>query len=306
MSLQVVVGAGATGAATARQLADSGERVRLITRSGSGPDHPGIERVAADAADAERLAALTQGAATLFNCAMPAYNLWPTGWPPLAAALLTAAERTGADYVMLGNVYGYGPVDGPFTEEMPMAPTTVKGRVRAKMWLDALDAHHAGRVRVTEVRASDFFGPSAASLYTLTVVPGILAGSPARYAGDPDVPHSWTYPGDAARALIAASRDDRAWGRGWHVPSTSEASVAELSAKLAEAAGAPTAEVTRLSDEEFDAFARADAIMAEIREMRYLFDRPAILDSAETERILGLKATPLDDVVRELIDDSAK
>nr|WP_235433655.1 MULTISPECIES: FAD-dependent monooxygenase [Protofrankia] len=67
MSLHVIVGAGATGSATARLLADAGEQVRLITRHGSGPAHPRIERVAADATNTTRLVELAAGADVLFN-----------------------------------------------------------------------------------------------------------------------------------------------------------------------------------------------------------------------------------------------
>jgi 2-polyprenyl-6-methoxyphenol hydroxylase-like FAD-dependent oxidoreductase len=52
MSLHVIVGAGPVGSATAKVLAERGERVRVVTRRGSGPEHPAIERVAADATDA--------------------------------------------------------------------------------------------------------------------------------------------------------------------------------------------------------------------------------------------------------------
>ena len=61
-----------------------------------GPTGEGVERVAADATDAERLTALTRGAVALYNCANPPYDKWLTDWPPLASALLAAAERTGA------------------------------------------------------------------------------------------------------------------------------------------------------------------------------------------------------------------
>ena len=166
MSLYVIVGAGATGSAAARLLADAGEQVRLVTRRGSGPAHDRIDRVTADATDTARLIELTRGAAALLNCAMPAYDRWPSEFPPLAASLLAAAERGGADYVMLGNTYGYGPVDGPATEDLPMAPTSVKGRVRAQMWHDAHAAHEEGRVRVTEVRAGAFLGAGAYSPFT--------------------------------------------------------------------------------------------------------------------------------------------
>lgn len=153
MALHVITGAGAIGTATARLLAASGERVRVITRSGGGPDLPIVERVAADITDTDRLAELLQGARTLYNAAAPAYHDWRTAFAPLAASLLAAAERTGTDYVMLGNVYGYGPVEGPLTPDLPMRPNSDKGRVRAAMWEEALAAHRAGRVRVAEVRA---------------------------------------------------------------------------------------------------------------------------------------------------------
>src|SRR5580693_6227882 len=103
MSEHVIVGAGAVGTATALLLADRGEHVRVVSRRGSGPEHPAIERVAADATDAARLTELTGGAAALYNCANPQYHQWFTDWPPLATAMLTAAERTGAVFTSMSN-----------------------------------------------------------------------------------------------------------------------------------------------------------------------------------------------------------
>ena len=119
----MIVGAGPVGTGVAKLLAERGERIRLITRRGSGPDHPAIERVAADATQADRLSDLVAGAAALYNCANPLYHRWLTDWPPLAAALLTAAERSGAVLAVASNLYGYGPVDGPITEATPFAAT---------------------------------------------------------------------------------------------------------------------------------------------------------------------------------------
>ncbi|NUS10103.1 MAG: NAD-dependent epimerase/dehydratase family protein, partial [Streptomyces sp.] len=233
MTTAVVVGAGATGSATAALFARSGVRVRLVSRRGLGPVLPGVERVAADATDADRLTGLTTGADVLVNCAMPPYDDWPAGFPPLASALLSAAERTGAGYVMLGNLYGYGAVDGPFTADLPLAPNSVKGRVRARMWEDALAAHEAGRARVTEVRASDFLGAGAYSPFTILVGDAVLAGLPAAYPGDLDAPHAWCYTGDVAATLVAAAGHPDSWGRAWHVPPASQLPVRGLAARLA-------------------------------------------------------------------------
>ncbi|MCI3928514.1 NAD-dependent epimerase/dehydratase family protein [Streptomyces sp. AN091965] len=300
MPKYVVVGAGATGSATARLLAESGAQVRLVTRRGSGPSHPRVERVAADATDTARLVEIATGAAAVFNCAMPAYDRWPTDFPPLAAAVLAAAERTGADYVMLGNTYGYGPLDGPATPDLPLAPTSEKGRVRARMWQDALAAHAAGRVRVTEVRASDYLGAGAYSPFTLMVGAQVLAGVPASYPGDLDAPHSWSYTVDVARTLVAAAGHGDAWGRSWHAPSTSDLPVRELAVRLAEAAGVPAPQLGRMSPAELREIGRADSVMAELPEMLYLYDRPNLLDASATEKAFGILPTALDVVVAEM------
>ncbi|MER6298197.1 NAD-dependent epimerase/dehydratase family protein [Kitasatospora sp. NPDC001539] len=299
MPTHVVVGSGATGSALAHLLADSGEVVRLVSRRGSGPEHPLVHRVAADATDTHRLAELTRGARTLYQCAMPPYDRWPELFPTLGAAVLTAAERSGADYVMLGNVYAYGPADGPLTEDRPLAPTTAKGRVRAELWQRALDAHTAGRVRVAEVRAADFLGPGALSPFSLLTAGPLLAGAPAAHLGDPTTPHSWTYTGDAARTLRAAA-DSETWGRAWHVPSTSHAPAAELAAQLARAAGRPLPELPALDRAALAELGRTDPVVAELVEMLYLYDRPALLDATDTERRLSVSATPLRQVLAEL------
>lgn len=300
-TLQVIVGAGATGSAVARLLAESDEEVRLVSRRGTGPKHPNIKRIAADARNTKRLLDLTKGAATLFNCAMPAYDRWVEEFPPLAGSLLSTAEQTGANYVMLGNAYGYGKINGPVHEDLPMAPTTVKGQIRARIWLNALSAYRAGRVRVAEVRASDFLGAGAASLYNLMVTPKILDDKPASYPGNLLVPHSWTYIGDVAKILVTISRDEYAWGKAWHVPSTSTASVLELSGKLARVAGLSNPHLTQMTIEELDHIAKSYPVMAEIKEMLYLDLQPFILDSSKTKQAFDLRPTPLEKVLTETI-----
>jgi NAD(P)-dependent dehydrogenase (short-subunit alcohol dehydrogenase family) len=180
MSLHVIVGASGVGVATARLLAAGGDQVKIVTRSGAGPDHSAIERIAADATDAGRLSAIAEGAVALYNRANPRYDHC---WPPLASALLAAAERTGAVLASAPTLYGYGPVTGPMSETTPLAATHPKMRLRAQMWRDALAAHQAGRIRATEVRASDFI--QGTGLFGLTVAKPVLAGKRALIASRP-------------------------------------------------------------------------------------------------------------------------
>jgi hypothetical protein len=49
-------------------LADGGEQVRLVTRSGGGPVHPAIERFTADASNADALSHLDAGVDVIYSC----------------------------------------------------------------------------------------------------------------------------------------------------------------------------------------------------------------------------------------------
>ena len=292
MGRHVVVGAGPVGTAVARLLLARGEEVVVVTRSGSGME--GAERVAADAGDATRMAEIATGAVAIYNCVNPPYHRWPTDWPPVANALLAAAESSGAVLATTGNLYVYGPVDAPMTEQTPMATVGTKGRVRARMWRDALAAHEAGRVRAFEVRGSDYLGGN--SLLGLLVSPALRKGRTAYVPADLDAPHSWTNVEDVARTLVAGVFDERAWGRVWHAPTAPACSIRELTAVAAAQLGA----APRLRSVPRWVIWLAGVFsptMRELRETQYQFRAPFVLDSSAAEQELGLTATPLPESV---------
>ncbi|WP_280346404.1 NAD-dependent epimerase/dehydratase family protein [Nocardia neocaledoniensis] len=301
MSLHVIVGAGPVGTATAHLLAESGQQVRLLTRRGGGPRHPLIDPIAADASDAAVLTRHTAGAAVLYSCAGPAYHRWAQDWPPLGAALRAAARSTGAVLVTTGNLYGYGAVTAPMTEQTPLRPNSVKGRVRAQLWLDALADHEAGRLRTAEVRGSDYLGAGVASAFTAMVLPRVLAGRRAMIAGDPDAPHSWTYVGDVARTLLAVAADESAWGRPWHVPTPPPMTVRALAERVAEFADVAPARVSSLPGAALRLAGLFDPAARELIEVRYQMDHPFVLDSSAATAAFGIVATSTDDAVRETI-----
>ncbi|MER7110088.1 NAD-dependent epimerase/dehydratase family protein [Streptomyces sp. NPDC000229] len=303
MNLHVVIGYGPAGAATARLLAEQGHSVRVVTRSGRSPE-PGIDHVALDASDSERLTEAAQGAAVIHSCAAPPYHRWTTEWPPLASSICTAAEATGAVLVMLGNLYGYGPVDRPMTEDLPLAATGPKGRVRAATWEQARKLHEQGRIKAVEVRASDFFGPGVTDGGHLAgrVVPRLLRGKPVSTLGDPDVPHSWTYLPDVARALVEVAGEERAWGRAWHVPTEPASSTREMVDRLAAEAGTGPVAVRRLPSAALGLASVFSPLIRELKEIRYQFDRPFIVDSSAYEAAFAVRATPLDEQVGATVD----
>ncbi|MFJ6517303.1 NAD-dependent epimerase/dehydratase family protein [Streptomyces filamentosus] len=292
MGTSVVIGAGATGTAAARQLAGLGEQVRLVTRRGGGPDHPGIERIALDAGRTDELAEALTGATTVYNAAMTAYQTWPETMPPLFSSILAATERSGADYVMLGNHYGYGRTSGPVTERTPMTARTRKGRVRAELWRRAKEAHDAGRVRVTEVRAGQYLGPGAVSPFTLLVAPRVLDGELALVHGDPDAEHSFSYTEDVAAALVAVGRDERAWGRAWHAPVITT-TLRRAAAELAALHRAPEPRLEPLTERDLALLSFTDPLWREFAEMGYMSERPFVVDDGDVRETFGLTPSTL-------------
>ncbi|PZH16898.1 NAD-dependent epimerase [Streptomyces sp. NTH33] len=303
MSLHVVLGCGPAGAATARLLAEQGHAVRVVTRSGRSPE-PGIEHVALDATDSERLIGAARDATAIHSCAAPPYHRWTSGWPPLASSLCAAAEETGAVLVMLGNLYGYGPVDGPLTEQLPLAATGPKGRVRAAVWEQARELHEQGRIKAVEVRASDFFGPGVTDGGHLAarVVPRLLRGKPVSTLGDPDAPHSWSYVPDVARALVEVAGEERAWGRPWHVPTAPALSTREMVDRLAAEAGTGPVAVRGLPSAVLGVASVFSPLLRELREVRYQFDRPFVVDSSAYEAEFAVRATSLDEQIKATVD----
>jgi nucleoside-diphosphate-sugar epimerase len=302
MALHVIVGKGPVGTTTAQELLARGHRVRVLSRSG-GHSTDSVEHRTVDATDAAALTEAAGGAAALYNAVNPAYHRWATDWPPVAAALLTAAENTGAVLVTMSNLYGYGRPSGPMTPETPLAATDTKGVVRARMWADALAAHAAGRVRVTEARAADFVGPQAPvdHSHLTRQLPALRKGRRAWVVGDPDAPRSWAYLPDVAATLATLGTDERALGRAWHVPSAPPRSQRQAITDLAAAMGVGPVAVAGIPWPVLRAAGVAVPMMREVVAVRHQFDQEFVIDATATTATFGLTATPWDDVVRAIV-----
>jgi nucleoside-diphosphate-sugar epimerase len=304
MSLHTIVGAGAVGSGTAIRLAEAGHDVRIVTRSGTGPSHPGVELVAADAGDSARLAELSRGAHSLYNCANLPYDKWTAGWPPLAEAFLAAAETTDARLVTMSNLYGFARDTSPMAATRELAPPTRKGRVRTDMWNAALRGHTEGRIQATEARASDYFGPGLGETSHLgdRAVPRALAGKAVSMVGAPDVIHSWSYIDDVCATLATMGTDDRALGRAWHVPTLPAVTATDMIDGICDAAGMDRVKVKQIPRLALRTAGIFVPLVRELLEMRYQFDAPFVIEASDTTEVFGLTATALPDQMQATVE----
>lgn len=309
MSHHLVLGAGGVGRSTATRLVELGHSVTLASRSGVVHDRPWTEIdpaavtvVAADASDPDRLSELATGAASIVNAINPPdYTVWESVWPPIARAVLTAAERSGADLVIAGTLYPYGVVDGPMREGDPMHPNGHKGRMREWMWDEALTAHEAGRVRVTELRSSDYIGPQvtkgASVLNDFVITPAVRGRTVVLPMGHPDAPHTWTAVEDAGILAATLATDDRSWGKVWHTPSTPPKTMRQVAAEAAHLTHHREPRVLRVPRPMLTAAGAVNSFVRELLETRHQFERPYVMDSTLTRETFGLRPTPWRDVL---------
>ena len=296
----LVVGAGPVGRHVAQLLAARGSEVTVATRSGTDTGIDGVTHVKLDASDAEALSAAAEGVSVLYNCANPAdYTTWRTFWPPLAAAFLVAAERSGAVYAITGNLYPYGPLDKPMKEGMPDAATDYKGQLRASMWAEAKALHEAGRIRAVEIRGSDYVGTGVGGNGHITrQIPGALKGKRAWVFNRKDVLHTFTDVLDTARLLIAAAEDESAHGRTWHVPSNPPRTQEQAIHEVLQSVGKPAVKVSAVPMPVFSAMAKVVPIIRELRQLSYQWTEPYVLDDSDAREHFGMEPTPWDEVCR--------
>src|SRR5208282_5032879 len=95
---------------------------------------PGAETVAADLADKDRAIRAVTGSSVVHLLVGLKYDhkLWREMWPRVMSNTIEACKRAGAKLVFFDNVYMYGKVHGPMTEETPFNPCSKKGEIRAK------------------------------------------------------------------------------------------------------------------------------------------------------------------------------
>lgn len=281
--LHVVLGAtGAIGAAVAAELVARGRRVRAVSRNAKGPTG-----FSADITTPEGAAAACEGAAVVYQCAQPPYARWAEEFPGLTDTVLSGVEKAGARLVMADNLYMYGPVKGPMTEDLPYAAANPKGRARAAVAEMILGAHREGRVRATLGRASDYFGPGGVNtILGPTIFAAAAAGKTARWVGDLDVLHTVSYLPDIAAGLVTLGERPEADGSAWHLPVLTAPTGREFLDMVWDAAGgrAKSAALGRGMQRLIGAF---NPVVKELGETWYQRDRDWVVDDTAFRAAFG-------------------
>ena len=130
-NLHVVAGLGAVGRAVVGELVARGLPVRAVARHRASGLPAGVDVIEADMADPASARRALAGAAVVYHAASAPYDRWPALLPRLMKGVIEGASATGARVVYADNLYAYGPVAGPLTEDLPYRaadPTAASAR----------------------------------------------------------------------------------------------------------------------------------------------------------------------------------
>lgn len=285
--MQTILGSGgiiANHLATALPLYT--DKIRLVSRNPKAVTGK-EERVSADLTSAEQVMSAVKGSEVVYLTAGLQYNIkvWQEQWPRLMQNVIIACKENNAKLVFFDNVYMYGKVVGPMTEETPFNPCSRKGEVRAKIATMILDAVAKGSLTALIARSADFYGPKTYnSFLNMMVFENLKKGKSAQLLISKNLKHTFTYTPDAGKATALLGNTPSAFNQTWHLPTDPNALTSRQIVEIAAKELNVKAKITVLPKLMIQIAGLFNPIIKESVEMLYQYDSEYIFDSGKFDK----------------------
>ena len=301
--MHTILGAGGPIAnALTKELIHANETIRLVSRKPVATNNPKVSWVKADLLNEAELFAAAVGSKVIYLCAGLVYDIkiWQQQWPVIIKNVINLTKHTGARLIFFDNVYMYGLVNGPMTEDTPYRPCSLKGEVRAKVAKQLMSEAKMGQINVTIARAADFYGAdSMNSFFDMMILDKFAKKEKAQWIGNPHTLHSFTYIEDAAKALFLLGQTPDSGNQIWHLPTAAPMkgkAFIEMAAKIYETKPQYLA-INKLMLRLVGLFKK---VVAGTVEMYYQYDHGYHFDSTKFEKAFNFKPTPYHDGILKL------
>jgi nucleoside-diphosphate-sugar epimerase len=294
----LIVGTGPVGRAVARALLRRGISAQFISRSQPSRPTPGTSTHAiADATDIQALRPWLKGAKAVYHCAQPRGAKWEQGYTDLTFALAKAAAELKVPMLIPQSTEAVGQPWAPvITNRHPIAPTSRRGRVMAKVAAGLFAMRSTHGLQFSLVRTGDSFGPGVTSgVLGEAVFRCILRGKRACLIGGADTSRSFNYIDDFGETLVLlASRTDKPefGGRDWIAPQLGPLTPSQFSGFLRHAFG-QNIRILQLGRADLILQSIFDRTAREVISRYYMYGQNYILDGSDLQNRLDQKPTPL-------------
>ena len=302
MKLHTILGANGTIAQELLPvLLANKEHVRLVSRNPKPAE--GVETRKADVLDFAQLKIALEGSSVVYLVIGIQYDhkIWQRDWPVIMQNVIKVCKENSARLIFFDDVYMYGKVEGVMTEETPYRPISKKGKVRAEVARMLELEMEAGTIDAVIARAVDFYGPGVTdkSAAGVLVFSNMKKGKRAQWFINADVPRSYNYTPDAAKAIYILATHDEAIGHTWHLPSVQPALTGRQFIQLAATAMKASNKLTVLPKWLLKIIGWFNPFLKEAYEMNYQDAYPFRFSSAKFEKAFNFKPTPYEEGIRK-------
>ena len=292
--MQTILGAnGIMAQELSRHLPRYTGSIRQVSRTPQ-KINPADELVAGDLLRFDQTDKAVEGSEVVYLLAGLKYDIkvWREQWPVVMRNVIDACKKHNSKLVFFDNVYAYGLVKGPMTEETPFNPVSRKGEVRANIAAMLLNEIKSGNLKGVIIRGADFYGPGAKLSMTYeTVTQKLRANKGPQWIGDPKSVHTFTYTPDAGKSVAILGNTPSAFNQTWHALTSKEKITGEQYVRLAcEFMNRPykLQALPKLGVRLIGLFV---PLLGEFVEMMYQFENDYIFDSTKIEKAFNLEAT---------------
>jgi len=302
MSLHTILGANGTIAQElVPVLLANKENVRLVSRNPKPTE--GVETRKADVLDYEQLKIAVEGSTVVYLVIGIQYDhkVWQRDWPVIMRNVIRVCKENSARLIFFDNVYMYGKVEGVITEATPYRPSSKKGKVRAEVARMLEMEMEAGTIDAVIARAVDFYGPGVTdkSAAGVLVFSNMKKGKKAQWFINADVPRSYNYTPDAAKAMYILATQDEALGQIWHLPAVLPALTGREFIQLAATAMKASNKVTVLPKWLLKIIGWFNPFLKEAYEMNYQDAYPFQFSGAKFEKAFNFTPTTYEEGIKK-------
>jgi len=200
---------GSFGSAITKVMANSGWQVNAHSRKLHDTDtDTNINWVTGDIDQPESRFLVANSIDVIVHAINVPYPQWNPQMVNHTRNIIELAKLANAHLVFVGNIYNFGiPDDGVIRSDTPDAPINELGEIRSTLEQMIKEASANG-LSATIMRFGDFFGPSVTQKNWFNESIKNLHKKTLTTMGPIDVPHTWAYLPDAARATerVATAR----------------------------------------------------------------------------------------------------
>jgi nucleoside-diphosphate-sugar epimerase len=220
--MHTILGAGgAVANALTRELLNHNESIRLVSRKPVAISGKNLTWKKADLLNYAELLEAVKGSTVIYLTAGLVYdkNVWAAQWPVIMQNVINLTKETGARLIFFDNVYMYGLVNGPMTEETPYNPCSVKGQVRAGIATKLMEEVKAGNINASIARGADFYGmDNKNAFFDLMVLENYAKKQRAQWIGNPETLHNFSYIPDMGKGMYLLGQNPSSDNQIWHMP----------------------------------------------------------------------------------------